>query len=87
MFIFLEFEHFIRHILLVHAIIAIYESMIYTAPYVMLLMRANPLRGQVGWGWALEISTFWGKRHQVVRRMPFDFEAVASAVNLNHKTY
>ncbi len=33
--------------------IAIYEPMIYTAPYVMLLMQANPLRGQVGGGWAL----------------------------------
>jgi hypothetical protein len=32
--------------------------MIYTAPYVMLLMWANPLRGQVGGGWALEIETF-----------------------------
>jgi hypothetical protein len=29
-------------------VIAIYEPMIYTAPYVMLSMRANPLRGQVG---------------------------------------
>ncbi len=45
--------------------------------------RANPLRGQLGWGWALEI--FLGKLHRAVRRMPF--EAVASAVNLNHKTY
>jgi hypothetical protein len=33
--------------------------MIYTAPYVMLLMQANPLRGHVGGGWALEIETFW----------------------------
>jgi hypothetical protein len=35
--------------------LAIYEPMIYTAPYVpvMLLMQANPLRGQVGGGWAL----------------------------------
>jgi hypothetical protein len=32
--------------------------MIYTAPYVMLLMQANPLRGHVGVGWALEIETF-----------------------------
>jgi hypothetical protein len=32
--------------------------MIYTAPYVMLLMQANPLRGHVGGGWALEIETF-----------------------------
>jgi hypothetical protein len=34
--------------------------MIYTAPYVPYLMRADPLRGQVGGGWALEIKTFWG---------------------------
>jgi hypothetical protein len=25
----------------------------------MLLMRANPLREQLGGGWALEIETFW----------------------------
>ncbi len=31
-----------------------------TAPYVMLLMRANPLREQVGGGWALKIETFCG---------------------------
>jgi hypothetical protein len=29
------------------------------AMYVMLLMQANPLLGQVGGGWALEIQTFW----------------------------
>jgi hypothetical protein len=39
--------------------IAIYGSMIYTAPYVMLLMQANPLRVQVGGGWALESRLFW----------------------------
>jgi hypothetical protein len=34
--------------------------MIYTAPCVMLLMRAYTLRGQVGGGWALEIVfTTW----------------------------
>jgi hypothetical protein len=38
----------------------IYEPMIYKAPYVMLLMLANPLRGQMGGGWALEIETFLG---------------------------
>jgi hypothetical protein len=27
--------------------------------YVMFLMRADPLQGQVGGGWALEIKTFW----------------------------
>jgi hypothetical protein len=40
---------------------------------VMLLMRANPLRGQVGGSWALEIETFLGpvKWHRAVRRVPF----------------
>ncbi len=34
--------------------------MIYTAPYVILLMRANLLQGQVGGGWALEMESFLG---------------------------
>ncbi len=31
-------------------------------------MRADPLRGQVEWGWALEIESFLGpvKRHQAI---------------------
>jgi hypothetical protein len=29
-------------------------------PFAMCLMRAEPLRGQVGGGWALEIKTFLG---------------------------
>jgi hypothetical protein len=33
-------------------ILAIYAPLIYTA------LRADPLRGQVGGGWALEIETF-----------------------------
>jgi hypothetical protein len=35
-------------------------------------MWANPLRGQVGGGWALEIKTFLGpvKWHQAFRREP-----------------
>jgi hypothetical protein len=41
-------------------IIAIYALMIYKAPYVIFLMRADPLRGQVGGDWALEIETFFG---------------------------
>ncbi len=32
-----------------------YGPVIDTALYAMLLMRANPLIGQVGGGWALEI--------------------------------
>jgi hypothetical protein len=37
------------------------------------LMGANPLRGQVGGGWAMEIETFLGpiKWHRTVRRVPF----------------
>jgi hypothetical protein len=34
----------------------IYGPMIYTAPYIVLSMRSNPVRGQVGGGWALEIE-------------------------------
>jgi hypothetical protein len=39
--------------------IAISGPMIYMALYGMLLMWANPLRGQEGGGWAQEIETFW----------------------------
>jgi hypothetical protein len=47
--------------------------MIYTGPYVMLLMRAKPLRGQAGGGWALEIEIILSavKWHRAVRRVPF----------------
>ncbi len=39
----------------------------------MFLMRADPLREQVGGGWALEIEPFLGpvKWHRAVRRVPF----------------
>ncbi len=54
-------------------ILAIYGPMIYTASYVMLLIQAIPLLGQVGEGWALEIKTFMGpvKWHRAVRRVAF----------------
>jgi hypothetical protein len=42
------------------SILANYGPMIYTAPYVMLLIRANPFQGQVGGGCALEIETILG---------------------------
>jgi hypothetical protein len=47
----------------------IYGPMIYTGPYIMLLMRENPFRGQVEGGWALDIETFLGpvKWHRAVR--------------------
>jgi hypothetical protein len=34
--------------------------MIYTALCIMFWLRAYPLRGQVGGGWALEIESFLG---------------------------
>ncbi len=39
----------------------------------MFLLRADPLRGQVGGGWALEIKSFLGpvKWHRADRRVPF----------------
>ncbi len=48
-------------------ILAIYAPMIYTA------LRADPLRGQLGGGWALEIETFLDpvKWHRVVTRESF----------------
>jgi hypothetical protein len=39
-----------------------YRPLIYMALYAMLLIRANPLLGQVRGGWALEISTFLGPK-------------------------
>ncbi len=36
-----------------------YAPMIYTALCIMFWMRAYPLIGQVGGGWALEILNFW----------------------------
>jgi hypothetical protein len=41
-------------------LLAIYAPMIYTAPCVMFLMRADTLRGQVGGGCALDIKSFSG---------------------------
>jgi hypothetical protein len=40
--------------------ITIYAPMIYTAPCIMVWMRAYPLRGQVGGGWALEFVSNLG---------------------------
>jgi hypothetical protein len=53
-------------------ILAIYTPMIYTAPFIMFCMRAYPLRGQVGGGWALEILSFLGPKWQSpIGSMPF----------------
>jgi hypothetical protein len=46
--------------------------MIYTALCMMFWMRAYLLLGQVGGGWALEISSFLGpKWHSPIGSMPF----------------
>jgi hypothetical protein len=47
--------------------------MIYTAPSIMFLMRSDPVLGQVGGGWALEIEIFLGpvKWHRADRRVLF----------------
>ncbi len=39
--------------------LAIYSPMFYTAPCVMLLMRADPLRGQVGGVGPWKLSVIW----------------------------
>ncbi len=53
--------------------ITIYAPMIYTAPCIMLWMRAYPLRGEVGGGRALEFESFLDpvKWHRADRRLPF----------------
>ncbi len=49
-----------------------YALMIYTALCMMFWMRVYPLLGQVGGGWALEISSFLGpKWHLPISSMPF----------------
>jgi hypothetical protein len=58
--------------------IAIYAPMIYKAPYVMFLMSADPLRGQVGGGWALEFETFGALKCQRAKRVPFGAKKVDS---------
>jgi hypothetical protein len=55
-----------------HVLKTTYVPLIDTALYVMLLMRANPLHGQVGGGWATGISTFLGpKWHMPNGSLPF----------------
>ncbi len=41
-------------------ILTIYAPMLYIAPFIMFWMRAYPLRGEVGRGWALEFESFLG---------------------------
>jgi hypothetical protein len=51
----------------------------------MLLMRANPLREQVGGGWALENQGFFGPREMAssgYRRVPFGAQNSRASENL-----
>ncbi len=56
---------------IVGPVITIYAPMIYTAPCIMFWMRAYPLLGYVGGGWALEFESFLGpvKWHRADRRV------------------
>jgi hypothetical protein len=49
------------------AVLTIYAPMIYTAPCIMFWMRAYPLRGKVGGGWALEITKLIRNEEETVR--------------------
>jgi hypothetical protein len=49
-----------------------YGPLIDTALYVIILMRANPLLGQVEGGCALEISTFLGHRNRRSKKATID---------------
>ncbi len=53
--------------------LTIYAPMIYTAQCIMFWMRAYPLQGEVGGGWALEFESFLGsvKWHRANRWEPF----------------
>jgi hypothetical protein len=53
--------------------ITICAPMIYTAPCIMFWMRAYPLLGEVGGGWALKFESFLGpvKWHRAHRGVPF----------------
>ncbi len=55
--------------------------MIYTAPCIVLLMRPDPLRGQVGGGWALEIESSLGhvKWRRADRRVLFGAQKTQDA--------
>jgi hypothetical protein len=56
--------------------------MIFTAPGKMFWMRAYPLRGEVGGGWALEFLSFLGpvKWHRVDRRVPFGAQKIEEEI-------
>jgi hypothetical protein len=64
-------------------LLTICAPMIYTAPCVMILIRADTLCGQVGGGWALEIESFLGpvKWHRADRRTLFGAQKAQGCIN------
>jgi hypothetical protein len=54
---------------------------------VFVLMREDPLRGQVGGGWALEIESFLGpvKKHRADRRVPLGPKKMPLTCSLGRK--
>ncbi len=61
---------------------SIYAPMIYTALFIMFWMRAYPLQGQVGGGWALKFKIFLGpvKWHRTHKRVPFGAQKTPTAL-------
>jgi hypothetical protein len=53
-------------------ILTIYAPMIYTASCIIFWMRAYPLQGEVGGGWALEFKSFLGPVKYIQLIVPFD---------------
>jgi hypothetical protein len=66
------------------ALIAICARKIYTARFVMFLMRADPLRGQVGGGCALEIE-FFGRCEMAC--VPFGAQKLVLSISLDSGTF
>ncbi len=66
-----------------------YAPMIYTALYIMFLMRTNPLLGQVGEGWALEIlMPFTGPKKVSISTCPRNGSARIKSITysrFNHR--
>jgi hypothetical protein len=64
---------FLSQYIILQSILTIYAPMINTAMCITFWMRAYPLPGEVGGGWALEFSSFLGpvKWHRANRRVRF----------------
>jgi hypothetical protein len=72
------------HLCRVYSICVKHNSYLWTYD-LLVLMRADPIRGQVGGGWALEIETFVGpvKWHRAVRQVLFGAQKSRDFQGLN----